>query len=105
MSWPATTPAALDRLEDHLAALRAGGFGPLAALEVVQNIAAYVVGHTLWSLAPRRAGREHRTVPSYAALDPERFGNVRAAAAALDGYDAEREFERGLDAMIEGLAR
>ncbi len=42
--------------------------------------------------------------PAYATLDPLRFDNVRAAAADLvHGYDAEKEFERGLSALLRGL--
>jgi TetR/AcrR family transcriptional regulator, tetracycline repressor protein len=95
---PATTPAALVRLEQYLAVLAADGFKPLDALEVVQCVSAFVVGHTLRTVAPSSAA------PAYATLDPERFRHVRRAAASLDRYDAEKEFERGLDALLRGLA-
>jgi len=99
---PATTNSALVRLEEYLAVLRKGGFSPLDSLHVVQCVSAFVVGHTLWSVG---AALESAAAPtSYATLDPARFANVRAAAAVLGRYDAEKEFDRGLDALLQGLA-
>ncbi len=96
----ATTLSALRRLEDYLAVLGDDGFAPLDALEVVQCISAFVVGHTLWTVG-LRAGNQ---APTYAALDPAMFANVRAAAAMLERYDVEREFDRGLDALLGGFS-
>lgn len=102
-SRPATTPAALLRLEKDLATLRRAGLDPLQALSVVQTVFSFVVGHALWSLAPRSSD-EHGT-PQYESLDPRKFANVRAVASVLGRYDAETEFETGLDALIDGLGR
>ena len=99
---PAATPATLARLEENLAVLREAGFSPIAALEVVQCVAAFVVGHALRTLGPR-AGEDAAT-PAYATLDPARFPNVRAAGALLGRHDAEKEFARGLAALLRGLA-
>ena len=98
---PATTEAALARLEAHLAVLRAGGFGVLEALHVVQCVAAFVVGHTLATVAPRG---DDVGAPAYASLDGDVFPNVRAVASMLGRYHPAREFERGLDALLDGFA-
>jgi TetR/AcrR family transcriptional regulator, tetracycline repressor protein len=99
---PAATTTTLARLEEHLAVLRDAGFSPLAALEVVQCVAAFVVGHALRMVGPR-AG-EAAATPVYAALDPVRFPNVRATAALLARHDEEKEFARGLAALLRGFA-
>jgi len=98
-SRPATTTASLERLEVSLAPLRAAGFSPLAALHVVQIVLAYVVGHTMWSIGRDAEANE----PAYEALDARAFPHVREIAKKLAGYDPEREFELGLDALIVGL--
>lgn len=97
---PATTSASLERLETYLGVLGAAGFSAIEALEIVQCVSAFVVGHTLWSV---RAVSDP-DAPDYDGLDAERFAHVRAAVAALDEGQAEREFERGLDALLRGLA-
>jgi TetR/AcrR family transcriptional regulator, tetracycline repressor protein len=102
-SRPATTHASLLRLDRDLAALREGGLEPLEALTVIQLVFSFVVGHALWSLAPRPA-EEHES-PHYASLDPRKFKNVRAVASMLGRYDAETEFEAGLVALLDGLGR
>ncbi len=102
-SRPATTPDALLRLEKNLATLREAGLDPLQALGVVQIVFAFVVGHALWSLAPRSS--EEHGMPHYESLDPQEFANVRAVAAVFGRYDAEIEFETGLGALVDGLGR
>ena len=102
-SRPAVTPAALGRLEQSLAALRAGGLDPSGALTVLQVVFSFVVGHTTSCLGPRRAD-EHGEV-DYAALDPYAYPHVREASRELAGYDPEREFEIGLEALVDGLQR
>jgi len=102
-SRPATTPDALLRLERNLSSLRHGGLDPLQALCVVQVVFAFVVGHALWSLAPRSS--DDHGMPHYESLDPQKFANVRAVATMLGRYDAEIEFETGLGALVDGLGR
>jgi AcrR family transcriptional regulator len=99
---PAVTEAALLRLEANLAVLHDAGLSPLAALSVVQIVFAFVVGHTLRSLGPRSP--DAAELPSYAALDPHVFPHVRAAALVLGEHDAEKEFEEGLSALVQGLS-
>ncbi len=96
---PATTSAALARLEAHLAVLREAGFGALEALYIVQSVAAFVVGHTLSTVAPR----EGVAAPAYDTLDRDAFPNVRAVAAVMGRYQPEREFEHGLEALLTGF--
>jgi AcrR family transcriptional regulator len=99
---PAAAPGALVQLEHQLDVLRRAGLAPMDALGVVQIVLAFVVGHTAWSLGPRS---EDATVPAYLALDPATFPNVRELAAEMGDYDPEQEFERGLDALVDGLTR
>ncbi len=96
---PAASPDALRRLEGNLAVLREAGFSPLASLRMVQIVLAYVVGHALWSLAPRTDAVR----VNYTELDPQELRHVREAAEALADYDAEAEFALGLDALLRGF--
>jgi TetR/AcrR family transcriptional regulator, tetracycline repressor protein len=102
-SRPATAPEALLRLEGNLAVLRQHGLDPLQALSVVQTVLAFVVGHALWSLVPETP--DELETPRYESLNPKTFPNVRAVGSVLESYDPEAEFETGLDALVDGLAR
>jgi AcrR family transcriptional regulator len=96
---PAVTTGALRRLEANLVVLRSAGFTPLAALNAVQIVLAYVVGHALWSLSPPT----DETAMRYTDLAPAAFPHVREVARDLRDYDPQREFELGLDALLRGL--
>ncbi|NOU32577.1 MAG: TetR family transcriptional regulator [Polyangiaceae bacterium] len=97
---PAVNLGALRRLEGNLAVLREAGFSPMASLQMVQIVFAYVVGHALWSLSPRTDAVQ----VNYTELDPQELRHVREAAEGLSAYDAEAEFALGLDALLRGFA-
>src|SRR6185436_8848283 len=46
---PASTPAAIERLDLYLKVLLEAGFNPMHALSIVQLVAQLVVGHAMWS--------------------------------------------------------
>jgi AcrR family transcriptional regulator len=89
---PAGTTAVFARLEDYLGVLIAAGFAPLEALNVVQIVMAFVVGHALFAASAHEGG----ALPS--------GKNVEAVARELGTYDADEELELGLDALLRGLS-
>jgi AcrR family transcriptional regulator len=94
---PAVTVASIERVEELLEVLRGQGFSAREALRVFQCVLAYVVGHTMNSVADPATG------PDYARLDPKRFRRVREVVA-LERYDLEDEFLAGLRAMLTGFS-
>lgn len=98
---PAVTPASIAHVESVLGVLHDADFAPDDALATLQVLVAFVVGHTLATYAPRKADEDAR--PAYDRLSEETFPRVREAARLLPTHDVEKEFERGLDAMLSGL--
>src|SRR5690349_9062806 len=88
---PAATPAAIARLEQYLSVLAAAGFKPIDALSVVQLLAQLVVGHAMWTTAV--------DVVVYGDAPP----HTRKAADLLHEWDADRELDMGVDALIRGF--
>jgi TetR/AcrR family transcriptional regulator, tetracycline repressor protein len=97
---PAVTTATLSHVEGVLELLRGAGFSAADALQSLQTLSAFVVGHCLAAYAPR----EDETRPPYATLDAQRFPRVLEAARLLGEHDPERDLSFGLDALITGLS-
>jgi AcrR family transcriptional regulator len=98
---PAVTPASLTQLEAALTILRRAGFTVEHALLAFQSLFAFVLGHTIAAYSPRSSGEAAH--PAYAALSKADYPHLVEAAAVLDRYDFDREFELGLEAMVLGL--
>ncbi len=102
---PFDTPGSLLTVERLLRALVDEGFAAVDALGVYRAVAAYARGYalaeatgfTVDAAGPR--GREHLD-----ALSAADFAILRGRAAELAGLDADRGFERGLCALLDGLA-
>jgi TetR/AcrR family transcriptional regulator, tetracycline repressor protein len=91
---PASTPAAIERLDQFLGVLLEAGFTPIQALSVVQLVAQLVVGHAMWSTGVEVV---------YVGDDPP--PNVDQVSRVLPRWNPDKELEMGLDAMIHGFAR
>lgn len=91
---PASTAASTDRLVHYLEVLGRAGFKPLDALSVVQLVAQLVVGHTMWT-----------TGLDMVFLEKELPGALAHMSRALEKWDADRELEMGIDALIHGFER
>lgn len=98
----AVTPTSFEHVESVLQTLHALGFSTERALSALNVLVAYVVGHSIASYATEPP--DQRSAADYARLDPEKFPRVSEAARYLPTRDAEREFEFGLDALVEGIA-
>jgi len=80
---PAATAASVDRLERYLDVLARAGFKSIDALSIVQLVAQLVVGHAMWTNGV----------------------DIVLAGRELEKWNADRELELGIDALIHGFAR
>lgn len=99
---PAVTSASLRHVEGGFALLRGAGFSIRDAVSAFQVLFSFVVGHTLASHAPARD--EERSALDYRDLEPAEFPALVEAASVLGSRDLDKEFEFGLDVVLEGLA-
>ncbi len=99
---PAVTSASLRHVEGGFALLREAGFDIGDAVSAFQVLVSFVVGHTLASHAPAR--EDERSTLDYRDLEPSEFPALVEAAGELGNRDLEKEFEFGLDVVLEGLA-
>lgn len=94
---PASTPAAVNVLDRYLEVLMEAGFKPLDALSIVQLVAQLVVGHAMWT-----TNVEMVVVEDAPALDTP---SVDRVARQADRWDADRELQMGIDALVHGFER
>jgi len=99
---PAVTSASLRHVEAGLALLLRAGFDIGDAMSAYQVLVAFVVGHSLSSHAPTR--EDEHSAPDYGDLEPSEFPALLEAAGQLENRDLDKEFEFGLDVVLEGLA-
>jgi hypothetical protein len=95
-------------VEIALRVLRRAGFGVDDAISAFQVVVTFVVGHTLFAHAPRRADEPAAPLADSLARARATSGDeltaLTEAASALANHDVEREFQLGLDAMLRGLS-
>lgn len=103
---PLRSPGSLLPVERLLGTLVAGGFPAPDALAVYRAVASYARGYALaeatgFTVDATRAGGRERL----ATLDPGAFPILAGRAAQLASLDPDSAFERGLGALVDGLAR
>ena len=101
---PVNTPTALDLLESGLAILRGQGVRLGRAMDIVNAVSTFVIGHTLAEVGqtPGHEGTEPDT--DHLAVDPARYPNFAAALATGAGLDFEARFGQAVDLLIAGYA-
>ncbi|MFE9401222.1 TetR/AcrR family transcriptional regulator C-terminal domain-containing protein [Streptomyces sp. NPDC006530] len=99
---PLSSADDLDLLEEWLAALTDAGLGLGRAMDVINALATFVVGHTL-AEAGRTPG-ERTDAPDLddAAPDPKRFPLLAEVTATRVGLDFEARFDRTVDFILAG---
>lgn len=101
------SPAALQPIEEILAALQAGGFEGKAQLHAYHALLSYLTGAVLTDLNGALSLRRGRTTATVAGevlqLDPEAFPNLIACARIAGESDSAAEFDYGLMALLSGL--
>ncbi|WP_162002644.1 TetR/AcrR family transcriptional regulator C-terminal domain-containing protein [Streptomyces sp. CB01881] len=102
---PVATPAALHLLERGIDALRADGVPLADALDVLNTVVSYTLGHTLAEVGetPHHEGTEPDP-DQFRSLDPAVFPQLAQAFATGAGLDSEQRFHRTLRILLAGFA-
>lgn len=102
---PLDTAHSLRAVERLLGALVGGGFAPVDALAIYRAVVSYARGYALAEAtgftvdAAQPSGRRR-----LGALSPDDFPILRGHAPELAALDPDAGFERGLEALLHGLA-
>ncbi|MBV6699782.1 TetR/AcrR family transcriptional regulator C-terminal domain-containing protein [Kitasatospora aureofaciens] len=102
---PAATPAALALLERGITVLREDGVPLGDALDVLNAVVSFTLGHTL-AEAGETPGHEG-TEPDpgqFSTLDPATYPQLAEALGTGTGLDAEARFHRTLHILLAGFA-
>jgi AcrR family transcriptional regulator len=99
---PVNSPAAFRIVEAGLAALTSQGVPLARAMDTLNAVMMFVVGHTL-AEAGQTPGHEG-TEPGPPVLDPVAYPNFAAAVSTGAGLDFTTRFQRTLDILIDGYA-
>ncbi|MFJ6384010.1 TetR/AcrR family transcriptional regulator C-terminal domain-containing protein [Kitasatospora sp. NPDC092039] len=102
---PAATPASLALLERGIAVLHEDGVPLGDALDVLNSVVRWTIGHTLGEVGetPHHEGTEPRP-EEFAALDQEVHPHLARAFATGEGLDSEQCFRRTLRILLAGYA-
>ncbi|MQS10813.1 TetR family transcriptional regulator [Streptomyces kaniharaensis] len=102
---PAATPAALALLERGITVLREDGVPLGDALDVLNAVVSFTLGHTLAEVGetPDHEGTEPDP-NQFSALDRDTYPQLAQAFATGTGLDAEARFHRTLRILLAGFA-
>jgi TetR/AcrR family transcriptional regulator, tetracycline repressor protein len=100
---PVATPAAIQILEDGLAQLRAQGVALARAMDILNAVTMFVIGHTLAEAADTPGHEDAATAPA-PVVDPEQFPNFAEAIRTGAGLDFDSRFTSVLDILLAGFA-
>lgn len=98
---PVASPEALRVLERGLVLLRGQGLGLAEAMDVLNAVSTFVIGHTLAEVGQTPGHQDAESDPP----GTEGFPNVAEAFATGAGLDFESRFTRTVDMIIDGYAR
>jgi AcrR family transcriptional regulator len=100
---PVATPAAVQILEDGLALLRAQGITLGRAMDILNAVMMFVIGHTLAEAADT-PGHEDAVTPQPPAVDPDQFPNFAEAIQTGAGLDFDTRFTTVLNILLAGFS-
>ncbi|MEU3353408.1 TetR/AcrR family transcriptional regulator C-terminal domain-containing protein [Streptomyces sp. NPDC037389] len=104
---PAVTPATLDAVERGLRTLTSAGFALGPAVDTLNALSLFVVGHTAAEADARPSQPSAQSAPGTSAwlaeLDCERYPLVVEAAGTGAGTDDAERFGFAVDAMLTGF--
>ncbi|GAA2700981.1 TetR/AcrR family transcriptional regulator C-terminal domain-containing protein [Actinoplanes palleronii] len=103
---PVNSPDALRMSEGWLAAMRTAGLPLGRALDMVNVLATFTIGHTLAEVGqtPGHEGSEPDLDQHAAELDPAEFPNLLEVIATRAGLDFDSRFTQAVDILIAGYA-
>jgi TetR/AcrR family transcriptional regulator, tetracycline repressor protein len=99
---PVVTTAMLDLLDRSLGRLTAAGLSATSALDLMNCLAAYTVGHVLSEIGEPVGGQGTPPENVYAALTAETHPHLVGAFTTGYDYHPDAQFERGLAAILAG---
>ncbi len=101
---PVKSPEALRMTERWLAMMRAAGLPLGRAIDVVNVIATFTIGHTLAEVGqtPGHEGSEPDLDQQADQLDPHEFPNLTEILATRAGLDFDHRFAQAVDILIAG---
>lgn len=103
---PVNSPDALRMSERWLAAMRAAGLPLGRAMDVVNVLATFTIGHTLAEVGrtPGHEGSEPDLDQHAADLDPHEFPNLTEVIRTRAGLDFDSRFGQAIDILLAGYA-
>ncbi|MGK5629292.1 TetR/AcrR family transcriptional regulator C-terminal domain-containing protein [Streptomyces sp. URMC 123] len=101
---PAVTPATLDAVERVLTALTAAGFALGGALDMVNTLTLFTVGHATAEAAHAGTADGVGSAAWLAALEQDRYPLLVEAARRRAGTDDETRFRYAIEALLTGFA-
>ncbi len=103
---PVNSPDALLMSERWLAAMRAAGLPLGRAMDVVNVVATFTIGHTLAEVGqtPGHEGTEPDLDQRADELDPAQFPNLTEVIATRAGLDFDSRFTEAVDILLAGYA-
>ncbi|MET7393547.1 TetR/AcrR family transcriptional regulator C-terminal domain-containing protein [Dactylosporangium sp. NPDC005572] len=103
---PVNSPDALRMSERWLAAMRAAGLPLGRAMDVVNVIATFTIGHTLAEVGrtPGHEGSEPDLDQRSDELDPAEFPNLTEVIRTRAGLDFDHRFTEAVDILLGGYA-
>jgi AcrR family transcriptional regulator len=102
---PLSSPEDLDLLEHSLAALTAAGLPLGSALDVLNVLATFTIGHTLAEAGRTPGASDDAPDLDDVPLDPDRFPLLAEAVATRVGLDFDDRFHRTVDIILAGYAK
>jgi AcrR family transcriptional regulator len=102
ISRAAATPATLDIVERLLQRLTAAGFSLNVAVDLINCVSVFVLGHVSSEVTPKDAGPG--SAQALAELDETRFPLVIRAATTGAGTDDQDRFHAGIAALVTGFS-
>jgi len=99
---PAVTPSMLDMLDRSLGLLTGAGLGSTEAIDLMNCLAAYTIGHVLAEVGEPVGGEGTPPEAVYAALTPQTHPHLVEAFMNGYGYRPDEQYEAGLTALIAG---
>jgi TetR/AcrR family tetracycline transcriptional repressor len=103
---PVNSPDALRMSERWLAAMRATGLPLGRAMDIVNVIAMFTIGHTLAEVGrtPGHEGSEPDLDQRSGDLDPAEFPNLVEVITTRAGLDFDSRFTQAVDILLSGYA-
>lgn len=103
---PVNSPQALRLAEQWLASMRGAGLSAGDAMDVINVLATFTIGHTLAEVGrtPGHEGSEPDLDEHADELDPGEFPNLTEVIRTRAGLDFDSRFSRAVDILLAGYA-